>query len=119
MSLLGVIGLLASARIGVATTFGSPAHDPWNPRPLLACRLAGEHRRRDLDERRDFVVAHPTLPCRSRVLLLNLRTGRAAVAVVGDRGPRAALVDLAPRVARALHANGFERVVLIPLSGGS
>lgn len=105
--LLGLLALVPRARIGLATTF-YPAGDPWNPNPYAACL------HRDLTDR-DLVIAHPTLPCMSRVLLLNLRNRRWVIARVGDRGPRRALVDLAPRTARWLRANGWERVLMVPL----
>lgn len=95
--------------VGLATTF-YPAGDRWNPDPHLACY------HRDL-RNEDLVVAHQTLPCRSRVWLYNPRTHRSLVARVGDRGPLHAMVDLAPRVARLLGANGYERILLVPLEG--
>lgn len=91
--------------VGVATNF-SPSGDPWNPVPYAACL------HRDLRET-DLVVAHPTLPCKSRVYIFNLRNQRGVWARVGDRGPRHALVDLAPATTRALRANGMEKVIMI------
>jgi hypothetical protein len=98
--------LLTSFRVGVATNF-SPDGDPWNPVAYAACL------RRDLRST-DLVVAHPTLPCRSRVYIFNIRNGRGVWARIGDRGPRHALVDLAPATTRALRANGMEKVIMIP-----
>lgn len=95
--------------LGLATNF-SHENDPWNPNPWAACL------KRDL-RATDVIVAHPTLPCRSRVWLHNPRTGRSVVARVGDRGPRRAMVDLAPATARALRANGWELIVMVPLEG--
>lgn len=102
--------LLTHFHFGIATTF-KPVDDPWNPDPHLACYG------RDL-RNSDVVVAHPTLPCRSRVFLYNARTHRSVVARVGDRGPRHAMVDLAPATARALRANGYEQVVMVPVGEG-
>lgn len=93
--------------IGLATNF-SHVDDPWNPNPFAACL------KRDL-RATDLIVAHPTLPCLSRVWLHNPRTGRSVVAIIGDRGPRHAMVDLAPATAHALRANGWETVLMIPL----
>lgn len=97
---------LLRAKVGIATNF-SPTGDPWNPVAYAACL------HRDLRDT-DLVVAHPTLPCRSRVLIFNPRTQRSVWARVGDRGPRHAMVDLAPATTRALRANGMETVVMIP-----
>lgn len=91
----------SSVHVGVATRFSAHG-DPWNPRPFLACL------RRDLDDSRDMLVAHPTLPCRSEVVVCIPRTGRCRRAVVGDRGPRRAAIDLSPRLSRELRHNGME-----------
>lgn len=107
-TVIKLIALLLRAQIGLATNF-APAGDPQNPVPYAACL------HRDLRVT-DTVVAHRTLPCRSRVWIYNLRNGRATVARVGDRGPRRALVDLAPATALALLANGWEEVLMVPLS---
>lgn len=104
IKLLKVLGLV---QLGIATNF-APEGDPWNPQPHAACL------HRDLRDT-DLVVAHPTLPCRSRVFLYNIRNQRSVVARVGDRGPRHAMVDLAPATARALRANGWEVVLMIPI----
>lgn len=96
---------LVVSHVGIATNF-SPSGDPWNPVPYAACL------HRDLRDT-DLVVAHRTLPCGSRVYLYNIRNGRAVWARVGDRGPRRAMVDLAPATTRALRANGFERVLMV------
>jgi len=107
MALVRLLSLLAGARVGVATTFWA-AGDPGNPNPFLACD------RRPLKDH-ELLVAHPTLPCRSRVLLYAPRTGRWVVARVGDRGPRHTMVDLTVGTARAIRANGFEGVLMVPL----
>jgi hypothetical protein len=110
LTYLGSIHWAPVVRVGLATNFAAVG-DPWNPNPWAACL------HRNLRDASDVVVAHPTLPCRSRVLVVNLRTMRAVVALVGDRGPRRALVDLAPATARRLRANGWERVVFVALGG--
>jgi hypothetical protein len=106
-----IIGLFLTLRIaghvGIATNF-QPIGDPWNPVAYAACL------HRDLRET-DLVVAHPTLPCGSRVWIYNLRNGRSVVARVGDRGPRHAALDLAPATTRSIRANGWERVLFAPL----
>lgn len=93
-TLLLAVLALAQARAGRATVFypGEPSNT-WNS--WAACL------RRPLRDT-DAGVAHPTLPCGSRVLLLNLRTGRSTVAPVIDRGPAHALVDCTRPVALAL-----------------
>lgn len=92
---------------GKATNF-SHVGDKWNPDPHAACL------HRDLTDT-DMVVAHRSLPCRSRVLIVNLRNGRHVIARIGDRGPARALVDLAPAVTRRLRANGAEIVAMTVL----
>lgn len=37
------------------------------------------------------------------------------MARIGDRGPRHAMVDLAPATTRALRANGWETVWMMPI----
>jgi rare lipoprotein A (peptidoglycan hydrolase) len=68
-----------------------------------------------LDDKKDVIVAHKSLPCGSKVFLYNLRTKRHVVAKVADRGPRHAAIDLSPRTAQILRANGMEKVMIIPL----
>jgi len=103
-----VAKLMATGSIGTATNF-SASNDPWNPNPLLYCtnRIMTDT---------ELIVAHPVLPCGSKVFLYAPRTQRAVVAQVSDRGPRRALVDLAPATTKALKANGRELVYLIPIS---
>ena len=108
-TLVGFLVLASRAHIGLGTNF-APTGDPWNPSPWAACL------HRDLTDR-DLVIAHPTLPCGSRVLLVNLRNRRWCIARVGDRGPRHAMVDLAPAVTRWLRADGWEQLLMIPLDG--
>lgn len=107
--LIGLWLILSSVKAGVATSF-QPRGDPQNPEPYAACL------HRDL-RNTDLVVAHPTLPCLSRVWIFAPRTGRSVIARVGDRGPRHAMVDLAPATARALRANGWEHVLMVPMRG--
>lgn len=107
MWLVWLLKLMSYANVGVATNF-SPVDDPWNPVAYAACL------HRDL-RTTDVIVAHPKLPCNSKVFLHNIRNGRSVVAIVGDRGPRHAMVDLAPATTKALHANGMEGVVMVPL----
>lgn len=104
--LKALVVALAHGSVGYASNF-SPTGDPWNPVAYAACL------HRDLRDT-DLVVAHPTLPCKSRVWLYNLRNGRRVWARVGDRGPRHAMVDLAPATTKALRANGWEKVIMVP-----
>lgn len=101
-----VFGILLRAQVGLATNF-SPVGDKWNPDPNLACY------HRDLRVT-DMVIAHPTLPCKSKVFVYNIRTKRGVWARVGDRGPKRALLDLGPAVTKALRANGWEQVIMVP-----
>lgn len=96
-----------SMHAGIATNF-QPVDDPWNPDAHAACL------HRDLRDT-DVVVAHPTLPCGSKVFLYAPRTHRSVVARIGDRGPRHAMVDLAPATTRLLRANGWEPVLMVPV----
>jgi len=106
---------LMSAEIGMGYTF-SASGDPWNPNPNAACL------RRDMDDKRDVIVAHRTLPCRTRVFLYSVKTGRGLWATVGDRGPYGktkrgeyrGIVDMSPVVNKRLRAKGKTLVVLIP-----
>jgi hypothetical protein len=98
------ISVVAAMHFGIATNF-SPTNDPQNPVPYAACL------HRDL-RNSDLVVAHPTFPCKARVWLYNPRTHRSVVATVGDRGPRHAMVDLAPATTKALRANGKEPMLM-------
>lgn len=101
-----------NVEVGVGTTFDRAERDRFNPSSFAACLG------RELDAARDQVVAHRSLPCRTRVLVCVLRTGACAHAIVGDRGPRHALVDLAPASLRALgrhRFNGHELVLLVAL----
>lgn len=98
------VALVMHGHIGIATNF-APADDPQNPDPYAACL------HRDLRET-DVVIAHPSLPCQAKVWIYSLRTHRSVVARVGDRGPRHAMVDLAPATTRALRANGEEPVIM-------
>ena len=100
--------LATHANIGIATTF-SAQNDPQNPDPHLACL------HRDLDDSKDLVVAHKTLPCKSRVWIYNPRTKRSVVAIVGDRGPRRAALDMSVATTKAIKANGFETVLFVPI----
>lgn len=107
LSTITVLLYLLKAKVGIATNF-SAKNDPWNPSAHAACL------HRDLKDT-DLVVAHPILPCNSKVFLYAPRTRRGIVARIGDRGPKRALVDLNVAVTKALRANGFETVVMVPL----
>ena len=101
--------LFAHAEVGMATTFSAAEGAPYNPNPHLCCQ------HRDLDDRRDLVVAHKTLPCGTELLILLPRTGRYSFATVEDRGPARAMLDLAPALRKKLKHNGRERVVMFVL----
>jgi rare lipoprotein A (peptidoglycan hydrolase) len=96
-----------NAKVGIATTFS--ADDIYNPNPLLYCT------NKALDDEKDIIVAHKTLPCGSKVFLYNLRTKKHVIAKVMDRGPRHAAIDLSPRTAQKLKANGMEPMLIVPL----
>ncbi len=100
-----LLSAVASIHFGIATNF-SYENDPGNPDSSLYCTG------RTLTDK-DLVIAHPTLPCGSQVFVYAPRTKRGVWARVADRGPRHALVDLAPATTRALRANGKELVIMV------
>jgi hypothetical protein len=111
---LGNLGFHFEA--GTAYQF-SAQNDPQNPNPRGACI------RRDVDDRKDHGVAHRTLPCRSKVLIVNRDNGRHTVATVVDRGPYGktkgkfrGVIDMLPLVDRALKAKGTANVYVVSLS---
>ena len=106
---LAMVAMLLGGHRALGTVFGSSRWDASNPHSRLACY------HRQIDDARDALVAHNTLPCRSQLLLYNPRTHRSTLARVGDRGPLHAGIDLSKLVARRLQHNGFEDVVIIPL----
>ena len=91
-------------QLGLGTVFGPTALDPIHVQDTLACpqpTKRGGRRMRSITAD-DVVVAHPFLPCGTRVLVCVLRSGRCVQAVVADRGPRRGLVDLGMGAARRL-----------------
>ncbi len=96
---------------GIGTVFSSV--DKYNPNPHLACAVSKVLKDSDL------VVAHRELPCNAKVVVCNQRTQLCVNAVVKDRGPFGVLgshytsiIDLSPRVAKAIQHNGFEEVIV-------
>jgi len=57
---------------------------------------------------KEFTLAHPTLPCGTRVRVTNLSNGRSVEAEVTDRGPFTGgrIADLSRAVARELRFGG-------------
>jgi hypothetical protein len=113
-------GPVAVDRPVLATQF-SAVGDPWNPNPELACNPG-----RDLDDARDVIVAHRTLPCGTRVKVCVVRSGACVEARVADRlgrcsHGRCSQLDLAPATARLLRRsrrrgwNGMEMVTVKPM----
>lgn len=106
-----------------ASVFGMP-HDKYQG-GNLRCVQRPPHNN-------DLGIAHRTLPCGTRVVIINQRTQKWAVARVMDRGPYGALyngqwvlkrsnkdpgswrggADLLPAVAKKLGHNGFEKVTI-------
>src|SRR5688572_7408230 len=101
-----LLSLLQSAQVGLGTVFGSSRWDRHNPHSRLACY------HREIDDR-EMVIAHNTLPCGARVWIFNPRTGKSALATVGDRGPRHAYADLSRGVANKIGHNGREDILLV------
>jgi rare lipoprotein A (peptidoglycan hydrolase) len=104
-----LLQLAGTGQVGVGTIFGSSNWDAHNPHSNLACT------HREIDDSKDMVVAHNTLPCHSKVWVFNPRTGRSVMARVADRGPRHALIDMSKGVARRLKHNGMEKVLVVPI----
>src|SRR5438067_12376444 len=105
--LILLLSLLASGQVGLGTVFGSSRWDRMNPHSRLACY------HREINDRKDVVIAHNTLPCNASVWIYNPRTGRSVIAKVADRGPRHAMADLAKPVAQRLGHNGHEPVFIV------
>ncbi len=98
-------------------------NDPWQTAEL-ACR-----------PQKGPGIAHRTLPCGSKVLLISPRTFKTVVARVVDRGPYGAAykgsyrvkrnstgkgvwrgcIDLDPMAKKGLKHNGFEKLLYIAL----
>jgi len=103
----------------MATTFGGEG-DASNPDSRLACwKYIGKKFNDRLDDKKDFLVAHRTLPCGTSLIICNPRTKKCATARVGDRGPFGktkgkyrAGIDLSTAVAKSIHFNGMEKVLI-------
>jgi hypothetical protein len=109
-----LLSVLTTGHLGLGTVFGSSRWDRMNPHSRLACL------HREINDQKDLVIAHNTLPCGARVWIYNPRTGLSTVARVQDRGPRHAYADLSRAVARRIGHNGREPVFVVevpPLAG--
>lgn len=104
-----LLSLLGSGHLGLGTVFGSSQWDRSNPHSRLACL------HREINDKKDLVIAHNTLPCGTRVWIYNPRTGRSVIARVADRGPRHAYADLSKAVASRLRHNGREPVFVMAI----
>lgn len=89
---------------GLATQFSN--NDKWNPNIYAVCL------HRDLRET-DHIIAHKSLPCNSKLLLYNPRTGLMTLTKVGDRGPVRSDLDLNSPVAKAINFNGYEKIIMV------
>ena len=107
--LILMLSILGSGHVGTGTIFGSSNWDRTNPHSRLACY------HREINDKTDFVIAHNTLPCGTKVWIFNPRTGLSTMAEVADRGPRHAYADLARPVASAIGHNGREPILLVAL----
>lgn len=95
---------------GVGTIFNDPGLDPYN-KGTLACV---SHKRpngaiKQLIKNGRF-VAHRTLPCYQMIHVCVPRNGKCSVAVVADRGPVHADMDLYKNLADDVNHNGMEEV---------
>src|SRR5262245_4518398 len=82
--------LLTTVQVGYASRFDYPGTGDPLSGSSLRCRM--ELTRVAYARALPFGVAHRTLPCGTALRIVNLRTGRAAHAVVLDRGPYGALL---------------------------
>lgn|GEM_PF-6826290 len=112
------VATLISSQTCVASVFNFPG-DPYQT-PELACKT-----------RSKSGIAHRTLPCGSKVLLISPRTGKKVVSTVIDRGPYGSVwrgsyrlkrtatqkgewrgcLDITDDVKKALNHNGLEPLV--------
>lgn len=63
---------------------------------------------------REATAAHRSLPFGSRVRVTDMRTGRAVMVRINDRGPYidGRIIDMSPAAARALGMGGLARVCI-------
>ena len=116
--LFAFVQWILGVEAGVGYTFSSSG-DPGNPNPNAACL------HRDMDDARDVIIAHRTLPCKTPVFVYSVKTGRGLWAIVGDRGPYGrrkdgsyrGVVDMSPVVNRRLKTKGRAAVLLFPAQG--
>jgi hypothetical protein len=63
------------------------------------------------------IVAHPYYNCGTRLVICSTRTGKCTKAIVADRGPRNATIDLSASLMRRI-GHGMEPVIIIRLDQG-
>ena len=102
---------------GPGTIFGPPERDRWHG-SHHACTLGPRWRAADREARALYAAGHFVARrdgrCWDRARLCSEASGRCALVVTADRGPRRALVDLWHVLARDLrHRGGF--VTLTPM----
>jgi len=103
---------------GIATTFNIPELDPWNVGGF-ACE--GRVKLTPLQRKliaSGAVVAHKTLDCGEVILVCVPRVASCALALVWDRGPRVALLDLWHDLSKLLKHNGKEPIVAFTFTRG-
>jgi rare lipoprotein A (peptidoglycan hydrolase) len=118
LSILRALSIFAMAHLfglgaeaGVATRYGDPGDRYAGGK--LACvgrdMLPGE-----------LLCAHRTLPCGTRLLVINLERPGQAYCTVKDRGPYAvptrpwvASIDLSPAMAQAVNLDGSDLVAYV------
>ena len=81
---IALLSASAQAEVGKATVFARKVQDGGGKSKCLGRRVLPT----------DRGIAHRTLPCGTRVRVTNLRTKLSTVAVVIDRGPYGACLDL-------------------------
>ena len=102
----------SSAQVGMGTTFWTHG-DRFNPDNSNACHYRAPGVPRFLDDGA-MAFAHKTLPCGTRALIVNPRTGKSAYARKWDTGPRRALIDMTKALSKAVGSNGLEPIIVIP-----
>lgn len=113
-----ILSLITHVEVGMGYTF-SAVGDPTNANPWAACL------HRNMDDSRDRIIAHRTLPCGSKVIVYNLDNGRSIRTTIGERGPYGrrkvkgrpyrGAIDMSPLVNRDLRAGGEAHILLIGL----
>jgi hypothetical protein len=102
--------LLVPYSHGTGTIFNAPGLDSHN-KGTLAC-VSHKRPTRTFKEfiKDGHFVAHRTLPCYQLIHVCVTRNGKCSIAIVADRGPLHADMDLYKNLADDMEHNGMEEV---------